>query len=189
LIRIGRINSGVQGIIIKSKGVSLTDLLNKIETQSGIDFKINNGLLEESISVDVEAATWTKAVQEVLKDYNRVELWGRDRKLTGVYVVEALNSEGAYFEEKVRSGQVARDNERGTDDEIPLSKGQLVKLVRGPYRSPISPKLWEDDQLRTFLDQHGIRDREDLKNLQKAMTIRQAARKQLRDLRKNKSSR
>lgn len=192
LIGIGKTSSGVEGVIIKAIDVSLADLLKKIESQSGIDFKINSGLLDESISVDIEATTWTKAVQEVLKDYNRVELWGRDQKLTGVYVVEVLNLEGPYFaepslgEEKGKTGHIAPNNKQVKKKEIPLSKGQLVKLARGPYRSPISSKLWEDAQFQKFLKQHGIRDRYDLTNLQKARSIRRAARKQLRDLQKNR---
>ncbi len=190
-IRVGRTSSGVVGVLIKAKSVPLRVLLEKITIPTGIVFYIPENFLEDSISVDLEAETWTQAVQEIIKDYSRVETWGQDQQLAGVYVMETTNLDGplpSSFKNN-NSARFARGNRAGTDTGIVLSKGQLVKLVRGPFRSAISPKLWEDVKLRKFLQQQGINSPEDLKNLKKAMNIRKAAKIQLRNMRKKKRAR
>lgn len=189
VIRVKETDSGLNSVTIKAQQVSLPDLLDKIATQSGIDFKVRGSMMKESISVDVQAENWTEAVQKVLVDYSRVELWGRDKMLTGVYVLEPLNPEDdpnlrTNFNEA--NNRKAVRTSQASDDRIRLSKGQLVRLIKGPYRSPLAPQLWKDEKLRGFLEQHGINAPEDLNNLQKAMTLRKAARWELRNFKKKR---
>jgi len=52
LIRTGRISSGFDGVTIKAQHFPLSHLLQRIEVQSGINFKIPRALLSDPVSVD-----------------------------------------------------------------------------------------------------------------------------------------
>ena len=78
VVRVWEGDSGQNGVTIRAHHVSLPVLLKSIESQSGIGFKVRGSMKNKPISVDVKAETWSDAVQKVLVDYSRVELWGRD---------------------------------------------------------------------------------------------------------------
>lgn len=122
-------NAGIN--FIKANDVSLPDLLRKIKSQSGIDFKTNRGLSKDSISVDVKAKNWTQVVQKVLKGYNRVELWGQDQELMKVIVVKTIKSKGRPLAKpsleikNSDTGQVAVENKPIANEDVLLRKDQL----------------------------------------------------------------
>ncbi len=180
--------------VIKANDVSLPELLTKITLHSGIDLKSSVGLRNKTISVDIEAENWTEAVQQFLKGYNRVDFWDQDRQLTGAYIVKAVppkgrnSSEPALEKKKKDTQQVAYENKPVVKQHVLLTKDQLGKLGRGNFLSPISPTLWEDVQIREFMQQNGIKHPDDLKNQKKAMAVRMEARHQLRDMLKKKSA-
>lgn len=116
---------------IKANDVSLPDLLDKIKSQSGIDFKTNRGLLKDSISVDVKAKNWTQVVQKVLKGYNRVELWGQDQELMKVIVVKTIKSKGhpsakpSLERKNSDTGQITGKSKPVAKEGVLLRKNQL----------------------------------------------------------------
>lgn len=181
----GQLPSGQPGILIKEQNILLTDLLKRIREQSGIDFEISDALLNESISTNVEAFNWTEAVLEIVRDFNFVEVWDRDNKLSRIILLSPSNSEASFYPPagKTQATQDPQESQEIAYKENSLSHEQLTLLGMTAYRSPISPRLLQEPPIREFLAQFDILDSEDLKDLEKRMKARRKARQLLREMR------
>jgi hypothetical protein len=182
----GKLASGKIGVIIKTQNITLQDLLENIEGLSGIEFRIKDKVMNHPISFDIEASNWTQGALRVLEGYNRIELWGDDKQLTGVMVLGAMNPEMA-FSSKAYGNQVAPETKNksgGFNKEIQLSKNKLLELSKGPLRSPLPAYLFHDAELKPFLIYNKIYSQEDMAINNKAKRVRIMARRQLKELRK-----
>ena len=185
----GRLNSGKHGVFIKSNNLSLADLLQEIHNQSGIEFKVDLEVGNVPFHADVEASSWTEAVLEIIEDFNHILVWDRQKRLTQVHMLSLMDPEVPL---EINSEKFPKTPKRGKTTsaqqvpigEIVLNKAQLSRIGLSPYRSPISPQLLDDHQIRRFLEKHDIRNEEDLKNSKKAMKVRKIARRQLQELRR-----
>jgi len=125
-----------------------------------------------------------------LQEFSRLEVWGDEGKLAGVYLLESVTPEvdlpNLIDTGKEKTASTVSYMRQTGSNGIPLSKSQLVQLASGPYNDPMAPQLWDKPQLRKFLEQHGINNPEDLNNPKKARTIRLAAKKKLRHLKKSR---
>ncbi len=65
-----------------------------------------------------------------------------------------------------------------------LAREQYLKIVSGSYKAPLTPELFDDPEIRSFLNQNGDNSLEDMKNTQKIKNVRIKARRQMRQLRK-----
>lgn len=198
----GKSSSGVattsDGVSIRVKQIPLRDLLRSIESESGIRFQINESLIKDSVTADIQADTWTEAVLDLLEDINRIELWQDDDHLASVRLLgnkewpsatspsTSSSSSNARRTSNTPSNQPA--NSASTSNEITLSKEQLQILSKGPYRSPLPENLYHEAAYRDFLGKYGINSQEDLKDRRKAMRVRREARKQLRLIRKQEKA-
>ena len=198
----GKSASGVatttDGVSIRVKQIPLRDLLRSIESESGIRFQINESLLKDSVTADIQADTWTEAVLDLLEDINRIELWQDDDHLASVRLLgnkewasvtgSATNSPTSNAGSTANSQSSSSANSGLTGNQITLSKEQLQILSKGPYRSPLPENLYHEAAYRQFLGKYGINTQEDLKDRRKAMRVRREARKQLRLIRKQEKA-
>ncbi|GJL78906.1 MAG: hypothetical protein NPINA01_18950 [Nitrospinaceae bacterium] len=183
--------SGEYGVIVKANDIPLADLIQEIQNQSGIEFKVTLEMKNEPFSVNLEASSWTEAVLEIIEDFNHLQVWDKHKRLTEIHLLSLTDPEGSLdslqgkFSEAQKQGN-ANPAPGAEVGEIFLNETQLARIGMSPYRSPISPKLLDDPQIRMFLEKYGIKASEDLKNSNKAMKVRKVARRQLQELRKRR---
>ncbi len=173
--------------IIKADNIPLGEVLRSIEAQSGIKIKFPNELDEFLVTADIESDNWSKALSELLRDYNKIEIWKSRGSLASVNILgNTENFEIPAFETQAKlqppKNTPAKKDPLGFD----LSVEDLKELSQGKFRSPLPGDLFNNPKYKKILQRSGIRKAEDLSNVNKAMRVRREARKQLRILnRKN----
>lgn len=145
-----------KGIIIRVEGESLGEVLQSIENKTGIQFHISPSVLDDRITVNLNAPDWQTAMRLLLETYDRVELWNPRLDLTEVYILPQA------------------DDSAGPPPK--LNRKQLRKLAKGTLTAPLPPKLFDDPEIRAFLNYYGIHSREDMKDVKKARSVRIKAR-------------
>jgi len=186
------------GVSIRVNQIPLRDLLRSIESESGIRFQINESLIKDSVTADIQADTWTEAVIALLEDINRIELWEDDDHLASVRLLgnkewssvtsSPTNSSSSNIQRTSNTSRNSSATSGSASNQITLSKEQLQILSKGPYRSPLPENLYHEAAYRDFLGKYGINSQEDLKDRRKAMRVRREARKQLRLIRKQEKA-
>ncbi len=169
--------------IIKADNIPLGEVLRSIESQSGIKIKFPNELDEFLVTADIESDNWSKALSELLQDYNKIEIWKSRGSLASVNILgNTENFEIPAFETQAKL-QTPRNAPSNKDPlAIDLSIEDLKELSQGKFRSPLPGDLFNNPKYKNILQKSGIRKAEDLSNVNKAMRVRREARKQLRIL-------
>ncbi len=72
------------GVNIKYENTRLMDVLDHIEKQSNIRFRVADALYDMQITVNIRAADWDSAVNILLKDFSRIEIKDGKSKLMKV---------------------------------------------------------------------------------------------------------
>ena len=172
-------------IVIEIDNVSLGDVLNNIQSKSGIGFDVPNAMRAQIIEAHVQAVDWKGALSLLLEEYSRIDVW-EENQLKTVYLLKS-NRFGDLFPSEIPASQ----NERGrrgfqpsspVEDQILLTQDQARKVFSGGLRSPLSTDLLLDPELEDFLAEFGVENEEDLKDIKKAKRVRREARRQYRVL-------
>ena len=87
------IEDGESGIRIQAEQIELGVLLEHLHRRSGIAFDVRPGLEQQTLDVEVEAATWSAAVEELLAGFNTV-IQRREGPQPSVVRVWVLGREG-----------------------------------------------------------------------------------------------
>jgi hypothetical protein len=66
---------------------SLKSILQAIQNISDISFELTNDLASEPITAVIESPNWSDAVRELLKSFNRVEIFNEKQALKKVFVL------------------------------------------------------------------------------------------------------
>lgn len=164
---------------IKVINEPLPNVLQKITKTSGIQFKVSDALMGKKISAKIQEANWDAVVLKLLDNFNLVEVKDGKGKLITVHVLGMKNQE---FVVKATNEAIQPKKRPLNKSEIVLNSDQLRELARGPFRSSIPFHILHDTELRNFLSLQGISSEEEMNNIQKAMRVRVAARRQLKML-------
>ncbi len=165
---------------IKAINEPLSNVLQKITKSSGIQFKVSDALIDERVSAKIQEANWDAVVLKLLDNFNLVEVRDGKGSLIKVHVLGLKNQEFVVN----ATNELIRPKKRPLKkSEIFLNTNQLRELAKGPFRSPLPAHMLHDTELRNFLSLHGISSDEEMANVQKAMRVRVAARRQLKMLR------
>ncbi len=65
-----------KGITIQVDDATLGEVLQYIEGETGIHFHISPSVLNDRMTVNLDAPDWQAAMKLLLEPYGRVELWG-----------------------------------------------------------------------------------------------------------------
>ena len=126
-----------KGITIRVDDAHLGEVLKSIEGKTGIHFHISPSVLNDRMTVNLDAPDWQAAMKLLLEPYSRVELWGPRLGLTKINILS-------------RTGAAASETE--TSSSPMLTREQFLKLAKGPFKAPLSPELFEDTENRAFLN-------------------------------------
>ena len=87
---VGKTATGVQ---IQVKNRHLSEVLQSIQNASGIQFEVSDSLMETPLTISITAPGWTPAVQQLLKNYNHIDVYNKKQQLHRVYVMESVRAE------------------------------------------------------------------------------------------------
>ena len=83
----------------------------------------------------------------------------------------------------IMTGSLLQDGSQLTSEfSQNLSREKLLRLIKGPYRAPLSVAFFEDPDYRTFFAKLGITTPQELRKRKVAKTIRKEARKRLHQI-------
>ncbi len=166
--------------------VPLEQVLPRATQESGVQFAVPDAMLQEEVPVRESGPEQSLELDLVLDEFSRVELYGDDSELQGVILLD--HNRGGQSPSPTRSlnpprpSAIQKPAARPASPSLPttqLSKEQLQKLVRGPYRSPLPDELWDDPEYQEFLIGQGITSREEMKDRNKAKNLRKTVRRLL----------
>jgi len=191
--------------------VPLQQVVPRASEEYGIEIEADGPLLNELVPAQETGPEQSLDLEPVLDGFSRIELFGDDSELQKVIIMDRIESESSqsptsasttrsapvaaqsgprsFLSPQKRTGTsapAATPAQRIQVPETNLDKAQLQELIRGPYRSPLPDKLWDDPDYRKFLTQQGIQTREDMKDRNKAKRLRSTVRRLLWQMR-NKS--
>lgn len=74
-------------ISLEFQGKTLKQALDSIKEKTGIQFKISEALGQKTVLNDIKAESWKTAVQKLLQNYNKVEMWQDDLAKSQIMIV------------------------------------------------------------------------------------------------------
>jgi len=163
-----------KGITIRVDDVPLGEVAKSIEGKTGIRFHVSSSVLNDLITVNLNAPDWQTAMSLLLEPYGRAELWNPRLDLTEIHVLSRADD--------------TESSLSGAGPPPKLNRRKLLKLASGALTAPLPPKLLNDPEVRAFLNYYGIHSREDMKDIKKARSVRIKARRimlQMSDAQKN----
>lgn len=146
-----------KGITLRVNDASLGKVLQSIEGKTGIQFHVSPSVINDPITVNLNAPDWQTAMSLLLEPYGRAELWNPRLDLTEIHVLS-------------RADDTAEPPPK-------LNRKQLRKLAKGKLTKPLPLKLFDDPEIRAFLNYYGIHSREEMKDVKKARSVRIKARR------------
>jgi len=82
------------GIQIHIQERALRDVLQRIQNASQVQFEVSASLLEQPVSANLTASSWSEAIQLLLKNYNHIDIYKKDQqRLQRVYIMESVRAE------------------------------------------------------------------------------------------------
>ena len=81
-----------KGISLRFENLSLISVLQNIQEETGILFSIDPSMETAPFSATIKADDWEPAVRELLKGFNRVEVWTDNLETSRIWV---LSGEGS----------------------------------------------------------------------------------------------
>lgn len=183
------ITSSNAGIRINSQNGYLVDVLQRIENETGIRFRVADSLLTARISKDIHASDWDSAIKALLQDFSTIEVWAETISQSRVWLLKSTPYEpGGAETAKRQLANLDKVSESFTSPvasnpsprrKVMLSENQLRELAKGPLPRPYPPKLFNDLDFRQFFEENGIHSVNDLIDIKKTAPVRKEARKRL----------
>jgi len=113
-----------KGITIRVDDAPLDEVLKSIEGKTGIHFHTSPSVLNDRVTVNLDAPDWQAAMKLLLEPYSRVELWSPRLDLTEINNLS-------------RTGAAASETE--TSSSPMVTQEQFLKLAKGPFQGSASP--------------------------------------------------
>ncbi|MFQ5717575.1 MAG: hypothetical protein ACE5GQ_10815, partial [Nitrospinales bacterium] len=173
-----------QGVSIHVRERPLGDVLRQVEGEASISFDIrDNTLADLKISARIMASDWPKATLKLLDDFSRIDIWNKEQLSRVV-----LLGKGNYSTKPIRKAASRKVNRvkrifAGKKYKRFLSEEKLRRLIKTPINKPLPVALIQDWEYRTFLKQFGIESPKDLNDMNNTQMVRLEVRRQLRELR------
>lgn len=87
--RVEMISHSPEGIRIKVKNRLLRDVLQRIRNETGIKFKIYDGVINERVTANLFAPDWKSAVRKLLADFSGLEIWGDSLSSSKILIMKS----------------------------------------------------------------------------------------------------
>ncbi len=137
-----------QPVQLEFRDAVLSEVLQAIASKTGVRFILPPDLSDHLINATIHTNGWKKALQELLDDYNHIEIWGSDLNDTQIILIGlALHAD----EYNIKPAQVGYES---PDSKIRLSvKGSPTDQ---PTFSSLPPHIRNDPQVVRFLHVNGV---------------------------------
>jgi len=90
---LGEIQADAQSVRIRVQALPLKTVLDQVTKKSGVRFLIPESLTERSVTARIVAHDWKEAVQTLLTDFSRVEMWNEDLKKSWIQLFDEGKSQ------------------------------------------------------------------------------------------------
>jgi hypothetical protein len=97
-----------QGINLQFQDLTLLEVLRNIQEDTGILFSIDPSIESIPFNASIQADNWEEAVKELLKGFNRVEVWTNNLETSRVWVLEGGSDEYKSREPDIRLSRRAK---------------------------------------------------------------------------------
>jgi len=176
-------------IFIQADNVPLGVLLRSIQIKTGIQFVITQSNWNDKVKVKYIVPDWKMAVNKILSSYNRVGQWNSNLNLSTIQILYKQVEDDHEYDNRVEFNDIQEpdiepvvESKQQAMSQPKLSFDQLTDIAKGRLRSPLSPSLFDDEDIRLFLKQEGVKSIEDAEDIKKAMNVRVKARRKLREI-------
>ncbi len=71
------IGKNASGVRISVQSRALRDVLQRIQNETGVTFKLDDSLLDTPVTASIQAADWRSAITELLDSFNVMTVWGK----------------------------------------------------------------------------------------------------------------
>ena len=81
------IGSNASGVRISVQSRALRDVLQRIQNETGVTFKLDDVMLATPITVSIQAADWKSAISKLLESFNVMTVWGKTLDTSRVRII------------------------------------------------------------------------------------------------------
>jgi len=163
--------------------VPLREALPLLSEQTGIQFQVREELQGGMIPLQENGEAPDSYSLDWLKDYSHIEIVDEQSGKRKIILMTSGTSRSLEIPKDHAPRKTFQVNQAVQDESThTLSREKLLKLVEGPYRSPVPTELYQDEEYRAFFSKWGVRSPSHLKNRMKAKKIRREARKLLNQM-------
>lgn len=183
-------------VIFSLQNRLLNDVLAEISEKSGIKIFGNMEILNEPLSGTLEVDDWHTALNFLLEDFNRIEMFGAEslssvrilsRKETGSSIVSPVSAGRPPAHPASVATIIPSPHSQPSAGGATMPDGTVYpplyfKLKRLTSLKPekmISGNLLSDPELRIFLNHHGIQSAKDFNSANKVRVVKRMAFKKL----------
>lgn len=126
------------GVSLAFQGKTLKQALDTIKDKTGIQFKISDTLSQKTVPNDVKAENWKAAVQKLLQNYNKVEMWQEDLTKSQVWIMRELEIDGVVASKTPPAKPAAKSMSQDMRGKAPKdNKPRTVKIPENPIAEMI----------------------------------------------------
>lgn len=111
-------------ISVLAMGVSLGDLLEMIEQETGIQFEVEEGILEEKIFVDLADLPFSEGIKKIFPSLNHAILYGPSGEIRKVVLIGQGKASKIVMLDREGSDSPNDRFQGGRSDELAQSEGQ-----------------------------------------------------------------
>lgn len=163
-----------EGVSLNFENLSLLNVLQNIQEETGILFSIDPYLETEPFSAQVQAKNWEDAVKQLLKGFSRVEVWTSNLETSRVWVLAGSREEVNTKEPDIRLKRQTSTPEpvKQKPSEIklhpaPVSQQPIQKQVANTTTliEDLPPHILFEPGVLTFFKSKGIQLPETVKNM------------------------
>lgn len=145
------------GVSLAFQGKTIKQALDSIKEKTGIQFRITDALGQKTVPYDVKAENWKTAVQKLLQNYNKIEMWQEDLTKSQVWIVRESEGETIVASKtppaKLEIKPTPQNTAKAPDKKIPDQKDSRPQMPKIP-ENPIADMIQGPEPVGTVTVMH-----------------------------------
>jgi len=176
------IESTEAGIEIHVRNGFLTDVFQEIANHTNIRFNVASQIQNQKVTVDIITKDWDSGIDSLTKGFSRITVRGDRLEIKEILLLGKNN-----WDPQEDTDTSAFDNlemaRRETDEgekDSSLSISKLKRLIQIPQGRPLPSNLFDDREIRRYLELKGIHSPDEWEKPGKVRTVLRMAKKELK---------
>ena len=154
------------GISLQFEGLTLLDVLQNIQEETGILFSVDPSLETVPFNARIQADNWETAVRELLKGFSRVEVWTDNLETSRVWILSGGSNVEAARNNQVRaSRQTPRPTRTAPQPRFRSAPAPTPVAQTQTKIENLPPHILFEPGVLTFFKSKGIALPENVKNM------------------------